>query len=130
MAKYTNMANVIETDFVTSFRKLEAYKKAFDLSLEIHKKSAGFPKTEEYGLTSQLRRSSKSICANIAEGFGRQQQSRPEFKRFLMLAIGSANETQVWLDYCLSLNYINQEEWTKWEDGYDHIVRMLHKMRK
>lgn len=77
----------------------------------------------------RLRRSSKSVCANIAEGFGKQQYSRAEFKRFLTIAIGSATETQVWLDYSAKLQYIEKMQWKNWQDEYDSVMRMLHKLR-
>ena len=65
--------------------------------------SLEFPRIEQFALADQVRRASKSICANLAEGFGRQRLSRPEFGRFLMMAIGSADEMQVWTLYCRDL---------------------------
>ncbi len=115
--------------FVAHFRDLNVYKEAFSLSLELHALSHQFPKEERYALSDQIRRSSKSICANIAEGFGRQQYSRPEFNRFMMLALGSAYETQVWLDYCKELGYITDAQWLTFNDGYDKVQRMLYKIR-
>lgn len=113
---------------VERFRDLEVYKKAFALSLDIHRASSTFPKHELFALSSQIRRASKGICANIAEGFVKQQSSRAEFKRFLMIALGSATEMQVWVDYALELGYINPSQHHEWQDGYDHILRMLQKM--
>src|SRR5499425_2214797 len=83
-----------------SFERLEVFQRAYRLSLEIHRVSLGFPDIEQRALADQIRRASKSICANLAEGFGRQRQSRPEFRRFLVMAIGSADEMQVWTSYC------------------------------
>lgn len=67
---------------VRSFRDLIVYQNAYRLSLEIHKATLGFPKMEQYGLADQMRRSSKSICGNIAEGFAKQRRSSAEFRRF------------------------------------------------
>ena len=77
------------------------------------------------GAAALRRRSSKSICANLAEGFGRQQQSRPEFRRFLIMAVGSADEMQVWVLYCRDLDYIASEVAERWRGEYREIARML-----
>jgi four helix bundle protein len=60
---------------VRSFRDLIVYQRAYGLSLQIHKASLGFPKMEQYALADQMRRASKSICGNIAEGFAKQRAS-------------------------------------------------------
>jgi four helix bundle protein len=90
-----------------SFEDLEVFKRAYRLSLEVHLESLNFPKIEQRALGDQIRRASKSIPANIAEGFGKQRQSAAEFKRFLMVAMGSADEMRVWVRYCLDLGYID-----------------------
>ena len=77
---------------VVSFEDLEVFQRAYRLSLEVHRKSLGFPSIEQRVLADQLRRASKSICANIAEGYGRQKRSKAEWKRFLWMAIGSCDE--------------------------------------
>ena len=84
-----------------------------------------FPKSEQYGLADQIRRASKSICANIAEGFAKQSYSSKEFKRYIMIAIGSSDEMRVWLRYCLDLTYIETETWQYWRDEYEEISKML-----
>ena len=86
--------------FVSRVEELEVFRRAYALSLEVHRASLEFPRIEQWALADQVRRASKSICANLAEGFGRQRQSRPEFRRFLIMAIGSADEMQVWVLYC------------------------------
>ena len=110
---------------VSRFEDLEAFKKAYVISLEIHKASLEFPKLEQYGLADQMRRASKSICANIAEGFGKQSQSRAEFARYVQIAIGSADEMRVWIRYCLDLGYISQADWQRWREAYEEIAKML-----
>ena len=82
-------------DFVSRVEELEVFQRAYRVSLEVHRASLDFPQIEQFALADQIRRASKSICANLAEGFGRQRQSRPEFRRFLVMAIGSADEMQV-----------------------------------
>jgi four helix bundle protein len=111
---------------IASFKELEVYKKAYDVSIDIHKISLSFPKTEQYGLTSQIQRASKSICANIAEGFVKQRGSKAEFKRFLLIALGSASEMLVWIDYCYDMQYISTEKHQRWTEEYDSINKMLN----
>jgi four helix bundle protein len=120
---------------VMKFEELEVFKRAYVVSLEIHKASLLFPKIEQYALADQLRRSSKSICANVAEGFGKQTfgkqtYSTAEFKRFVHMAIGSADEVRVWLRYCLDLGYIRDEEWQAWRDEMEQIAKMLTALSK
>ena len=62
---------------------------------------------------------------NIAEGFGKQRRSSAEFKRYLLMAIGSADEMQVWLRYCCDLGYMDQELRERWRDEYRQIAKML-----
>ncbi len=113
---------------INSLRELDVYNKSFDMSLKIHKTSRDFPKDEVYSLTSQIRRSSKSICANITEGFAKQKTSKAEFKRYLMIAFGSCTETLVWIDYCERLAYISGETHELLQGEYEHISKMLHKL--
>ena len=77
---------------IRSFEDLEVFQRAYRLSLSIHAASKAFPAHEQFELARQLRTASKSICANIAEGFGKQSSSTAEFGRFLAIAIGSADE--------------------------------------
>jgi four helix bundle protein len=108
-----------------SYEDLEVFKRAYQTSLEVHKASLTFPSIEQRALADQLRRASKSICANIAEGFGKQRQSRAEFRRFLMMALGSADEMRVWLRYAKDLGYVGEAHWTQWQDDYHQIAKML-----
>ena len=114
---------------VSSFEDLEVFQRAYRVSLDLHRASLQFPKIEQFGgLADQMRRASKSICGNIAEGFGKQRTSNFEFKRYLLMAIGSADEMQVWLRYCLDLKYIDQELCERWRDEYRQIARMLQSL--
>ena len=111
--------------FVSRVEDLDVFQRAYQLSLEVHKTSLEFPRIEQGALADQIRRASKSICANLAEGFGRQRQSRPEFRRFLVMAIGSADEMQVWTSYCRDLGYIDAAVSERWRGAYREIARML-----
>ena len=89
-----------DDNVVRSFEDLEVYQRAYRLALELHKASLQFPKIEQFALADQIRRASKSVCANIAEGFARQRGSSADFHRFLILALGSSDEMKVWLSFC------------------------------
>jgi len=110
---------------IRSFEDLEVFRRAYRVSLEIHRKSLEFPSIEQYGLGDQLRRASKSICANVAEGFAKQRGSAAEFKRFLSMAIGSSDEMRVWVRYGLDLGYIDEPTWQRWRDEYKEVSKML-----
>ena len=119
-----------QENVISSFEDLEVFKRAYLISLEIHKASLKFPVTEQYGLADQVRRASKSICANLAEGFGKQSQSTGEFKRYISIAIGSSDEMRVWLRYCLDLDYIDKATWKRWRDEYQEISKMLQGLHR
>lgn len=116
-------------NFVKTFEDLEVYQRAYQISLQIHKISKTFPKDELYALTTQIRRASKSVCANIAEGYVKQGQSSNEFGRFLSISIGSCGEMIVWINYCYDLGYIDDEQKELWKNEYQIIIKMLQKLR-
>ena len=70
------------------FEELEVFQRAYRVSLEIHRFTQTMPSAEQYDLGSQIRRASKSICANVAEGFGKQSRSKAEFRRYIQMSIG------------------------------------------
>ena len=107
------------------FEDLEVFKLAYRLSLEVHRRSLDFPRVEQFALADQLRRASKSICANLAEGVAKSAGSKAEFRRFVRMALGSADEMRVWLRYGLDLGYIDREAWQSWRDEYQSVSRML-----
>src|SRR5579883_219323 len=96
---------------VASFEKREVFQRAYRVSLE-------------------AQRASKSICANLAEGFARQKRSKAEFRRFLQMALGSSDEMRVWLRYCLDLGYIGEPGWQHWRDEYQRVSRMLQGLHR
>ena len=112
------------------FEELEVFKRAYRISLEIHRTSLAFPKIEQHALADQIRRCSKGICANLAEGFAKSSSSKAELRRFLSMAIGSADEMRVWLRYCLDLEYVSESQWQAWRDEYQEIARMLQGLAK
>jgi len=117
-------------DIIKSFRELIIYKRAFAVSLEVHKLTLDFPKFEQRALANDLRRSSKAICANIAEGFIRQKYSIAEFGRFLTIAEAASNETLVWLDYAVNLKYISKGIYDHLVDEYATVGAMISKLHR
>ena len=116
---------------VEKFEDLEVFQRAYRIALEVHRVSLDFPRIEQqHGLADQVRRASKSISANIAEGFGKQRLSVAEFQRFLAMAVGSADEMRVWLRYCLDLGYIEEATWRRWRDEYQEIAKMLRGLHR
>lgn len=110
---------------IRDVKDLNVYHKAYVISLEIHKASLQFPKMEQFAIADQMRRASKSICAHLAEGFGKQSVYKAEFKRFLLMAIGSADEMRVWIQYSKDLGYVNASQANAWREEYQTIARML-----
>ena len=108
-----------------SFEDLEVFKRAYRISLEIHRKSLTFPREERFALSDQMRRASKSVCATIAEGYGRQRSSEAEFKRFLVMALGSVEEMRLWCKYCLDLGYVDEATCGAWREEYRQLAKML-----
>ena len=113
-----------------SFRDIIAYKKAYELSLQLHKISLNMPRFEEVELGGQLRRASKSVCLNIAEGFSRKNASLQEFKRFLVIARSSCDEIRCALDYCKDLGYIDKNLYAKFESECIEVGKLLTSMIK
>jgi four helix bundle protein len=103
-------------------KDLRVWEKAPELTLSVYKKTHGFPKEEIYGLTSQLRRATISIGANIAEGCGRR--SDPEMRRFLQIARGSANQVEYHLLLAKDLLLMPVEDFTELENMVLEIQRM------
>ena len=111
------------------YHNLDVYKKAYRLALDVHKITLQFPRIEQHELASQLRRSSKSIPANIAEGMGKQS-SKAEVRRFVQIAIGSCDESRVWLEFSKDLGYLNEEAQREFDLRFQEIGRMLRGVQK
>ncbi len=112
---------------VQGFRDLLVFQKAYRVSLDVHRISLGFPKTEQTELGGQIRRATKSIAINIAEGFGKHAGAA-EFKRYLRIALGSSEEVRAQLDYCRDLGYITADQYVFYEREYMEIGKMLMRM--
>jgi four helix bundle protein len=110
---------------VRSVEDLEVFRRAYRLSLELHRISLELPRIEQFALADQLRRASKSICANLTEGFAKQSHSAAEYRRYVVTAMGSSDEMQLWLRYCVDLGYIDEERGKRWIADFAEISRML-----
>ncbi len=108
-------------------RDLKVYQLAYKLAMDIFNASKRFPKEEKYSLTDQIRRSSRSIAANIAEGF-RKRQYPKMFVSKLADADGEATETQVWLDFARDCEYMSPKLQAELTKGYEEVGRMLGAM--
>lgn len=112
---------------VQNFKQTTVYKKAFAQAMEIFEVSKKFPKEEKYSLTDQIRRSSRGVCANIAEAYRK--------KRYEALWIskctdsdGENSETGVWLDFALSCKYIEPPTFIKLQADNEEIGKLLSHM--
>ncbi len=105
---------------------LKVFRMAYALSLEVHRASLAWPKVEQYGgIADQMRRSSKSVCALLVEGAGRRRGSRQEFRRYLVMALGSADEARLWCRYAEDLGYAAPEVVTAWRASFEEVARLL-----
>ena len=106
------------------YRGLDVYQRSLDALVKIHRIVATFPTFEKYELASQLRRASKSVPANIAEGYAKRRYIK-EFVSFLTIATASANEVEVHLEIAFRLNYMPEPVLVELREEYDHIGRQL-----
>ena len=109
---------------VSGFRDLKVYQLAYRLAMEIFQLSKSFPPEEKFSLTDQVRRSSRSVAANIAEGY-RKKQYVKMFVSKMADADGEATETQVWLDFARDCGYLSRERQRELTSGYEEIGKML-----
>ena len=114
---------------IQSYKDLEVYKRAFDLAMQIFESTRTFPKEEVYSLTSQIVRSSRSVAANISEGWAKREYEQV-FKQHLIHALGSVSETQTWIDFSLKCSYINTDTHAKWSGQLDIIGKMITNLHK
>jgi len=106
------------------YRDLRAYQAAFRLAMRIFDESKRFPKDERFSLIGQMRRSSRSVAANIAEGY-RKRQYPGMFAAKMADVDAEATETQVWLDFALECSYLSKEAHKELTAGYEELGRML-----
>jgi four helix bundle protein len=106
---------------ITTHRDLEVYSKAFDAAMELFEASKGFPKEETYSLTDQVRRSSRSVCANLAEAW-RKRRYEAAFVSKLSDCEAEAAETQTWIEFAVKCDYMNRDVGAKLYKIYDEVL--------
>jgi len=111
----------------TGFRNLTVYKKAFALAMDIYHISKKFPKDELYSLTNQIRRSSRSVCSNVGEGY-RKRLYEAHFVSKISDSDMENTETKVWLDFSLACKYISKQEFDEFNGRSEEIGRLLNHM--
>jgi four helix bundle protein len=107
--------------------ELSVYQMAFDAAREIFEVTKSFPKEEGYSLTDQIRRSSRSVCANLAEAW-RKRRYQAAFTNSINHVEAEAAETQVWLSFSKECGYLSEEKTTRLTRTYDHILGICVKM--
>lgn len=105
------------------FRKLVVWQKAHELTLIMYKVTRSFPTDEKYGLTAQIRRAAASVCANLAEGCGRQ--TRREFARFAYISLGSASELEYHVLLAADLGFVAPNTYSHIANAVVQVKRML-----
>ena len=109
------------------FRDLKVYQLSYQLAVAIFQVTKAFPKEEKYSLVDQIRRSSRSVAANISESWGRRKYPK-SFVSKLIDSIGEADETTVWLDFSKDFKYINIEKYDSLIQKYNEVCKMLNSM--
>lgn len=114
-------------EFAKNYTDLRVYRLAFESAMQIYELSKKWPREERYSLTDQIRRSSRSVCGNIAEAW-RKRRYPAHFVSKLSDADTEAAETEVWLDFSSHCRYLGSESYSKLKGNYDHVCRMLSNM--
>ena len=112
---------------IRTHKNLKAYQKAFDAAMEIFELSKNFPKEERFSLTDQIRQSSRSVCANLAEAW-RKRRYVAAFIAKLNDSEAEAAETQVWIEFAVKCNYLDTETGQQLSSIYDEILAILVKV--
>ncbi len=112
---------------IRHFRQLDAYQKAFSSAMNIFEITKSFPTVEKYSLVDQIRRSSRSVCACVAEAW-RKRRYPAVFRNKLTDAMQEASETQSWLEFCSACNYIDNNKFAELDKEYENIIGMLSRM--
>jgi four helix bundle protein len=111
-------------EFVTNYKELKVYQNAMDTAMEVFQFTKTFPQEEKYSMTDQIRRSSRSVCANIAEAW-RKRRYKAAFIAKLSDAESEACETQVWIEFAYKCGFIDKRLKDKLDDIYEHIISQL-----
>jgi four helix bundle protein len=114
---------------IRSYRELNVYQAAFEAAMRIFELIKQFPVEERYSMVGQIRRCSRSLCANIGEGW-RKRRYKAHFVSKLSDAESEAEETRVWLEFALRCRYLNQDQFEELDHVYDNIIGRLVRLSK
>jgi len=114
---------------IRHYRDLDVYQRAFSAAMKIYKITKAFPQEEKYSLVDQIRRSSRSVCSNIAESW-RKRKYIAVFKNKITDSMQEASETQTWLEFSLACEYIDKKVFKELDEEYEKIIGMLGSMEK
>ena len=112
---------------VQTFRELKVYRAGLDVARQIFSASQAFPREERYSLTDQIRRSSRAVCAMLAEAWARRRYPAAFIDK-INQALGETMESQAWLDHARGCSFLSAEEFTQLDDKLQHIGAMLSRM--
>ena len=112
---------------ISSYRDLDVYRMAMGAAMVIFRLTRDFPREETYSLVDQMRRSSRSVCANIAEAW-RRRRYKAAFINKMNEAETEAEETRVWLEFSLRCEYIGRNTFEELDEEYGHIIGKLVRM--
>ena len=115
---------VPEKNIARNVKELYVYRLAFATSMEIFFTTKSFPSEEKYSLTDQIRRSSRSVCSNLAEGWYKRRYVAA-FVNKLTDSLQEAAETQTWLEFALACKYISDQQYRDLTEKYEHIIAQL-----
>lgn len=112
---------------IRHFRDLEVYQIAFKAAMRIFELTRSFPPEEKYSLVDQIRRASRSVCSNLAEGW-RKRKYKAVFVNKITDSMQEASETQTWLEFSFACSYISEKEFIELDDEYERIISKLNSM--
>jgi four helix bundle protein len=112
---------------IKSYRDLDVYRAALESAMNIYELTKTFPREERYSLTDQIRRSSRSVCANLAEAW-RKRRYEAAFVSKLNDAEAEAAETQVWAEVAFRCGYVNREHFVEIDEACDKVLAQLIRM--
>ena len=122
-------ADAAPGSFASSYRELRVYQLAFELAMELHALSSSFPASERFALCDQIRRSSRSVCSNLAEAW-RKRRYKNAFVAKLSDAETEACETQVWIQFAQACGYLSKEKADSLESSYEQTLASIVAMAR
>ncbi len=112
---------------IKTYKELDVFQLSMNLAMEIFEKTKRFPREEQYSLSDQIRRSSRSVCANIGEAW-RKRRYRAAFISKLSDAETEACETQVWIEFSRRSQYLSDQDARRFDAAYDHVMAQIVRM--